>query len=88
MKGLSVRGLDTASATQLNERQHDQRDLYWIVSYNWGIFDDVLRQAAGQAFYSSSRFTLSDLCARANRQQPMGHSPLDIRTPKELGHDE
>ena len=29
----------------------------------------ALRQAAGQAFYNTSRFTLSDLRARANRQQ-------------------
>jgi hypothetical protein len=26
--------------------------------------------------------------ATCNRQQPMRHSPLDIGTPKELGHDE
>ena len=31
--------------------------------------DPALRQAAGQAFYNTSRFTLSDLRARANRQQ-------------------
>ena len=31
--------------------------------------DAALRQAAGQAFYNTSRFTLSDLRARANRQQ-------------------
>ena len=31
--------------------------------------DPALRQAAGQAFYNISRFTLSDLRARANRQQ-------------------
>ena len=31
--------------------------------------DPALRQAAGQAFYNTSRFTLSDLKARANRQQ-------------------
>ena len=31
--------------------------------------DAALRQAAGQAFYSTFRFTLSDLRARANRQQ-------------------
>ena len=31
--------------------------------------DVALRQAAGQAFYNTSRFTLSDLRARANRQQ-------------------
>ena len=31
--------------------------------------DAALRQAAGQAFYNTSRFTLKDLRARANRQQ-------------------
>ena len=31
--------------------------------------DPALRQAAGQAFYNTCRFTLSDLRARANRQQ-------------------
>ena len=31
--------------------------------------DAALRQAAGQAVYNTSRFTLSDLRARANRQQ-------------------
>ena len=31
--------------------------------------DAALRQAAGQAFYNTSRFTVSDLRARANRQQ-------------------
>ena len=31
--------------------------------------DAALRQAAGQRFYNTSRFTLSDLRARANRQQ-------------------
>ena len=31
--------------------------------------DSALRQAAGQAFYNSSRFTLRDLRARASRQQ-------------------
>ena len=31
--------------------------------------DPALRQAAGQAFYNTSRFTLSELRARANRQQ-------------------
>ncbi len=31
--------------------------------------DDALRQAAGQAFYNTSKFTLRDLRARANRQQ-------------------
>ena len=31
--------------------------------------DAALRQAADQAFYNTSRFTLTDLCARANRQQ-------------------
>ena len=31
--------------------------------------DSALRQAAGQAFYNTSRFTLRDLKARANRQQ-------------------
>ena len=31
--------------------------------------DAALRQAAGQAFYNTSRFTLRDLRARANRQQ-------------------
>ena len=31
--------------------------------------DAALRQAAGQAFYNTSRFTLSDLRARANPQQ-------------------
>ena len=31
--------------------------------------DSALRQAAGQAFYNASNFTLSDLRARANRQQ-------------------
>ena len=31
--------------------------------------DAALRQAAGQAFYNTSRFTLTDLRARANRQQ-------------------
>ena len=31
--------------------------------------DAALRQAAGQAFYNASRFTLRDLRARANRQQ-------------------
>ena len=31
--------------------------------------DAARRQAAGQAFYNTSRFTLSDLRARANRQQ-------------------
>ena len=31
--------------------------------------DAALRQTAGQAFYNTSRFTLSDLRARANRQQ-------------------
>ena len=31
--------------------------------------DAALRQAAGQAFYNTSRFTLSDLRASANRQQ-------------------
>jgi type I restriction enzyme M protein len=31
--------------------------------------DQALRQAAGQAFYNTSEFTLRDLQARANRQQ-------------------
>ena len=31
--------------------------------------DSALRQAAGQAFYNASRFTLRDLRARASRQQ-------------------
>ena len=31
--------------------------------------DATLRQVAGQAFYNTSKFTLSDLRARANRQQ-------------------
>ena len=31
--------------------------------------DIALRQAAGQAFYNTSKFTLRDLRARANRQQ-------------------
>ena len=31
--------------------------------------DSALRQAAGQAFYNTSKFTLRDLRARANRQQ-------------------
>lgn len=31
--------------------------------------DAALRQAAGQAFYNTSPFTLRDLCARASRQQ-------------------
>ena len=31
--------------------------------------DPALRQAAGQAFYNTSRFTLRDLKSRANRQQ-------------------
>jgi type I restriction enzyme M protein len=31
--------------------------------------DPALRQAAGQAFYNTSRFTMRDLKARANRQQ-------------------
>ena len=31
--------------------------------------DATLRQTAGQAFYNTSKFTLSDLRARANRQQ-------------------
>ena len=31
--------------------------------------DSALRQAAGQAFYNTSRFTLRDLRARASRQQ-------------------
>ena len=31
--------------------------------------DQALRQAAGQAFYNTSPFTLRDLRARANRQQ-------------------
>ena len=31
--------------------------------------DQALRQAAGQAFYNTSQFTLRDLKARANRQQ-------------------
>ncbi len=31
--------------------------------------DPALRQAAGQAFYNTSQFTLRDLRARANRQQ-------------------
>ena len=31
--------------------------------------DEALRQAAGQAFYNTSKFTLRDLRARANRQQ-------------------
>ena len=36
-----------------------------------GIADQkvALRQAAGQAFYNTSKFTLHDLRARANRQQ-------------------
>ncbi|MDD9948938.1 MAG: type I restriction-modification system subunit M N-terminal domain-containing protein, partial [candidate division Zixibacteria bacterium] len=36
-----------------------------------GIVDQdlPLRQAAGQAFYNTSKFTLRDLRARANRQQ-------------------
>ncbi len=36
-----------------------------------GIIDQdfALRQAAGQEFYNTSKFTLRDLCARANRQQ-------------------
>ncbi len=38
---------------------------------NQGIIDQefALRQAAGQAFYNTSKFTLHDLRARANRQQ-------------------
>ena len=119
---LSVRGLDTASVTQLNERQHEQRRPELDCELQSGaspttscatstcagkyrdvilpmtvlrrldavlegskqavldmkaVLDDAgvveqdaaLRQAAGQAFYNTSRFTLSDLRARANRQQ-------------------
>ena len=31
--------------------------------------DSALREAAGQAFYNTSKFTLRDLRARTNRQQ-------------------
>ena len=31
--------------------------------------DTPLRESAGQAFYNTSKFTLRDLRARANRQQ-------------------
>ena len=31
--------------------------------------DPALRQAAGQAFYNTSKFTMRDLKSRANRQQ-------------------
>ncbi len=45
--------------------------------------DPALRQAAGQAFYNTSRFTLSDLRARANRQQLTAdfHAYLDRFSP-------
>ena len=39
-----------------------------------GVFhkDAALRQAAGQAFYNTSNFTLHDLRARASRFAPLG----------------
>ena len=45
--------------------------------------DPALRQAAGQAFYNTSRFTLRDLRARANRQQLTAdfHAYLDGFSP-------
>jgi len=45
--------------------------------------DQALRQAAGQAFYNTSKFTLKDLRARANRQQLTAdfHAYLDGFSP-------
>lgn len=42
-----------------------------IVSFIWGIADDVLRDldAAGQAFYNTPKFTLRDLRSRGSHQQ-------------------
>ncbi len=45
--------------------------------------DSALRQAAGQAFYNTSRFTLRDLRSRARRQQlkaNFGSSGSRVRT--------
>jgi type I restriction enzyme M protein len=105
----------------MSQNNNNQINLNWIVSYIWGIADDVLRdlyvrgkyrdvilpmtvlrrldavledtkqavldmkatldsagvveqdpalrQAAGQAFYNTSKFTLRDLKARSSRQQ-------------------
>ena len=35
--------LDTARATELNERNMGNGDLNWIANYIWGIADDVVR---------------------------------------------
>jgi len=40
--------------------------------------DPALRQAAGQAFYNTSKFTLRDLRARASQQHVDAHRKLTI----------
>ena len=54
----------------LEERHHDVLDMSAYLD-EIGVVDKdaTLRQAAGQAFYNTSQFTLRDLRARANRQQ-------------------
>ena len=54
----------------LEERHRDVLDMSAYLD-ELGVVDKdaTLRQAAGQAFYNTSKFTLRDLRARANRQQ-------------------
>ena len=54
----------------LEERHHDVLDMSAYLD-EIGVVDKdaTLRQAAGQAFYNTSKFTLSDLRICANRQQ-------------------
>ena len=54
----------------LEERHHDVLDMSAYLD-EIGVVDKdaTLRQAAGQAFYNTSQFTLRDLRARGNRQQ-------------------
>ena len=54
----------------LEERKKEVLDMKASLDENRIVEQDAaLRQAAGQAFYNTSRFTLRDLKSRANRQQ-------------------
>ena len=54
----------------LEERHRDVLDMNaYLDEIGVDDKDATLRQAAGQAFYNTSKFTLRDLRARANRQQ-------------------
>jgi hypothetical protein len=50
--------------------------------------DAPLRQAAGQAFYNTSKFTLKDLRHRASQQKLKADFPSDAIRPSVAGRDE